>query len=124
MPNPIPPPPWWRRLLDKARCAAAPGRASQGAAPLGGSETRAAVQRGGFACVRLGPRWRKVLRRAWSVRLFAASVACQVLDVLLSTAGAFSGQYRASLALQLAGVAFAALGLWARLVYQQGLSDG
>ncbi len=95
MPNPIPPPPWWRRLLDKARCA-----------------------------VRLGPRWRKVLRRAWSVRLFAASVACQALDVLLSTAGAFSGQYRASLALQLAGVAFAALGLWARLVYQQGLSDG
>lgn len=71
----------------------------------------------------LAPRWREVLRRAWSVRLFAASVACQAADVLLSTTGAFSGHYRMSVALQLLGVGFAALGLWARLVYQRGLSD-
>ena len=81
----------------------------------------------GFFCaararLRLAPRWRLMLRRAWSVRLFAASVACQALDVLLSTTGVFAGHYGASLALQLAGVVFAALGVWARLVYQHGLS--
>lgn len=73
--------------------------------------------------LRLAPRWRLVLRRAWSVRLFAASVLCQAADVLLSTTGAFSAGWGARVALQLAGVAFAALGLWARLVYQRGLSD-
>ncbi len=74
--------------------------------------------------LRLGSRWREVLRYAWSVRLFAASVVCQVLDVLLSTAGAFTGNFRWSVALQLAGVAFAAMGLWARLMYQKDLSHG
>lgn len=54
----------------------------------------------------------------------AASVVCQVLDVLLSTAGAFTGHFRWSVALQLAGVAFAAMGLWARLMYQKDLSHG
>lgn len=73
--------------------------------------------------IRLGPRWRDVLRRAWSVRLFAASVACQAADVALSTTGMFAAHYRTSVALQLLGVAFAALGLWARLVYQRGVSD-
>ena len=74
--------------------------------------------------LRLGSRWREVLRHAWSVRLFVASVVCQVLDVLLSTAGAFTGNFRWSVALQLAGVAFAAMGLWARLMYQKDLSHG
>lgn len=64
-----------------------------------------------------------MLRRAWSVRLFAASVACQAADVALSTTGAFSPNFRFSMGLQLLGVVFAALGLWARLVYQRGLSD-
>ncbi len=75
------------------------------------------------ARIRLAPRWRQVLRRAWSVRLFAASVACQAADVVLSTTGMFAPHYRTSMGLQLLGVAFAALGLWARLVYQRGLSD-
>lgn len=72
--------------------------------------------------LRLAPRWRETLKRSWSFKLFAVSVACQVLDVLLSTAGMFAGHYAMSVALQLAGVAFAALGLWARLVFQKGLS--
>ena len=66
--------------------------------------------------LRPAPRWREVLRRAWSVRLFAASMACQATDVVLSTTGAFSNHYGTSLALKLAGVALGGLGVWLCLV--------
>ena len=94
MQNPKPPLPWWRRLLAELRRRLRPA-----------------------------PRWREVLRRARSVRLFAASMACQATDVVLSTTGAFSNHYGTSLALKLAGVALGGLGVWARFVYQRGLSD-
>ena len=73
--------------------------------------------------LRLGTSWRAVLRRAWSVRLWALSVACQAADVILSTRGAFSADPNARIALQLAGVALAAAGLIARIVAQRDLSD-
>ena len=50
-------------------------------------------------------------------------MACQATDVVLSTTGAFSNHYGTSLALKLAGVALGGLGVWARFVYQRGLSD-
>ena len=74
---------------------------------------------------RLAPRWREVLRRAWSVRLMAASFAAQVLGIGLTVAGSVGVQdtpWRA-LALQVLGAALGLAAFAARLVYQRGLSD-
>lgn len=65
--------------------------------------------------------WRAIIGKAWSVRLFALSVACQAADVILSTRGAFSQDPDARIALQLTGVALAAAGLIARIVAQRNL---
>lgn len=73
----------------------------------------------------LAPRWREVLRRAWSVRLMAASFAAQVLGIGLTVAGSVGVQdtpWRA-VALQVLGAALGLAAFVARLVYQKGLSD-
>ena len=72
--------------------------------------------------VKLIPNWRDVLRWAWSVRLFALSIALQAADVVLTTRGAFSDDPDARIALQLLGVACAAAGLVARFIHQRGIN--
>lgn len=39
--------------------------------------------------VKLIPNWRDVLRWAWSVRLFALSVLCDVLGIVFAVRGSF-----------------------------------
>ena len=72
--------------------------------------------------VKLIPNWRDVLRWAWSVRLFALSVLCDVLGIVLAVRGSFSSVEGASLWLQIAGALFGAAGFIARFMYQRGLS--
>ena len=47
--------------------------------------------------VKLIPNWRDVLRWAWSVRLFALSVLCDVLGIVFAVRGSFSSVEGASL---------------------------
>ena len=68
--------------------------------------------------------WRDILRRAWSVRLFALSVLCDVLGILLAVRGTFSHTEGAALWLQIAGALFGAAGFIARFIYQRSLSAG
>lgn len=72
--------------------------------------------------LRLLHNWRDLLRRAWSVRLFALSVLCDVLGVWLAVRGSFSSVEGAALWLQIAGALFGAAGFVARFLYQRGLS--
>lgn len=75
--------------------------------------------------LRPAPRWREVLRRAWSVRLIAASFGCQVVGIVLAVAGSVGVHetpWRA-VALQVLGACFSLAAFVARLVYQRGLSD-
>ena len=66
--------------------------------------------------------WRDVLRRAWSVRLFALSVICDLLGIVLAVRGSFSSVEGVALWLQMAGALFGAAGFAARFFYQRGLS--
>lgn len=66
--------------------------------------------------------WRDILRRAWSVRLFALSLACDIAGIWLAVRGAFAHQEGAALALQIAGALFGAAGFAARFIYQRGIS--
>lgn len=72
--------------------------------------------------MQLGADWKAVLTRAWSVRLFALSIALQAADVVLTTRGAFSDDPDARIALQLLGAACAAAGLVARFIHQRGIN--
>ena len=72
--------------------------------------------------VKLIPNWRDVLRWAWSVRLFALSVLCDVLGIVLAVRGTFSSVEGAALWLQIVGALFGAAGFIARFMYQRGLS--
>lgn len=72
--------------------------------------------------MQLGADWKAVLTKAWSVRLFALSIALQAADVVLTTRGAFSDDPDARIALQLLGVACAAAGLVARFIHQRGIN--
>jgi drug/metabolite transporter (DMT)-like permease len=72
--------------------------------------------------MRLDCDWQDILRRAWSVRLFALSVLCDVLGIVLAVNGVFSPERGAALWLQIAGALFGAAGFAARFVYQRGLS--
>lgn len=67
--------------------------------------------------------WRKLIKRAWSVRLFALSALCQAADVVITTRGAFHNDPDTRIALQLIGVAFACAGLVARFIFQRGLHE-
>ena len=49
--------------------------------------------------MQLGADWKAVLTKAWSVRLFALSIALQAADVVLTTRGAFSDDPDARIAL-------------------------
>ncbi|HNK16090.1 MAG TPA: hypothetical protein PLZ20_16080 [Nitrospira sp.] len=72
--------------------------------------------------LRLIPNWRDVLRWAWSVRLFALSVLCDVLGIVFAVRGSFSSVEGASLWLQIVGALFGAAGFIARFMYQRDLS--
>lgn len=72
--------------------------------------------------VKLIPNWRDVLRWAWSVRLFALSVLCDVLGIVFAVRGSFSSVEGASLWLQIVGALFGAAGFIARFMYQRDLS--
>lgn len=70
----------------------------------------------------LARNWLDILRRAWSVRLFALSVLCDVIGIVLAVRGTFASVEGVSLSLQVAGALFGAAGFMARFVYQRGLS--
>jgi len=72
--------------------------------------------------MQLGADWKAVLTKAWSVRLFALSVLCDVLGIVFAVRGSFSSVEGASLWLQIVGALFGAAGFIARMTYQQGLS--
>lgn len=72
--------------------------------------------------MRLVCNWRDILRIAWSVRLFALSVLCDVLGIVLAVNGVFSPEKGAALWLQIAGALFGAAGFVARFLYQRDLS--
>ena len=72
--------------------------------------------------MQLGADWKSVLTKAWSVRLFALSIALQAADVVLTTRGAFNDDPDARIALQLLGVACAAAGMVARFIHQRGIN--
>jgi len=65
---------------------------------------------------------REVLRKAWSVRLFALSVLCDLLGIWLAVRGTFSHHEPAALWLQIGGALAGAAGFAARFVYQRGIS--
>ena len=56
--------------------------------------------------MRLLPNWAELLRKAWSVRLFALSVLCDVLGIVLAVRGTFTSVEGAALWLQIAGALF------------------
>ena len=72
--------------------------------------------------MRLLPNWAELLRKAWSVRLFALSVLCDVLGIVLAVRGTFASVEGAALWLQIAGALFGAAGFIARFIYQRSLS--
>lgn len=72
--------------------------------------------------MKLGADWKAVLAKAWSVRLFALSIACDVLGIVFAVRGSFSSAEGASLWLQIVGALFGAAGFVARFLYQRGLS--
>lgn len=74
--------------------------------------------------MKLTAEWKKIMRHAWSVRLFGLSIVLQAADVILSTSGAFSGAPDSRMALQLAGVLCAAGGVVARVIAQRELDNG
>mgnify|MGYP003598914216 CR=1 FL=1 len=69
--------------------------------------------------LRLGPSWRAVLRRAWSVRLWALSFACGAADIVLSVLGQLRPEAGWRMGLQLLGLVFAMAGLVARVLVQK-----
>ena len=72
--------------------------------------------------MRLLHNWPELLRKAWSVRLFALSVLCDVLGIVLAVRGTFASVEGAALWLQIAGALFGAAGFIARFIYQRSLS--
>jgi hypothetical protein len=72
--------------------------------------------------MRLGADWKVVLTKAWSVRLFALSIVCDVLGTVFAVRGSFSSVEGASLWLQIVGALFGAAGFIARFMYQRDLS--
>lgn len=70
----------------------------------------------------LAANWIDIARRAWSVRLFALSVLCDLLGIWLAVRGTFSHHETAALWLQIGGALAGAAGFAARFVYQRGLS--
>lgn len=70
----------------------------------------------------LATNWKDIARRAWSVRLFALSVLCDLLGIWLAVRGTFSHHEPAALWLQIGGALAGAAGFAARFVYQRGLS--
>lgn len=72
--------------------------------------------------MQLGADWKAVLTKAWSVRLFALSIACDVLGIVFAVRGSFSSAEGASLWLQIVGALFGAAGFIARFMYQRDLS--
>ncbi|MBK6869766.1 MAG: hypothetical protein IPG98_18330 [Burkholderiales bacterium] len=72
--------------------------------------------------MQLGADWKAVLTKAWSVRLFALSVMCDVLGIVFAVRGSFSSVEGASLWLQIVGALFGAAGFIARFMYQRDLS--
>ena len=72
--------------------------------------------------MQLGADWKAVLTKAWSVRLFALSVVCDVLGIVFAVRGSFSSVEGASLWLQIVGALFGAAGFIARFMYQRDLS--
>ena len=47
--------------------------------------------------MQLGADWKSVLTKAWSVRLFALSIVCDVLGIVFAVRGSFSSVEGASL---------------------------
>lgn len=72
--------------------------------------------------MQLGADWKAVLTMAWSVRLFALSIVCDVLGIVFAVRGSFSSVEGASLWLQIVGALFGAAGFIARFMYQRDLS--
>jgi len=72
--------------------------------------------------MQLGADWKSVLTKAWSVRLFALSIVCDVLGIVFAVRGSFSSVEGASLWLQIVGALFGAAGFIARFMYQRDLS--
>lgn len=72
--------------------------------------------------MQLGADWKAVLTKAWSVRLFALSIVCDVLGIVFAVRGSFSSVEGASLWLQIVGALFGAAGFIARFMYQRDLS--
>lgn len=72
--------------------------------------------------MQLGADWKAVLTKAWSVRLFALSIVCDMLGVVFAVRGSFSSVEGASLWLQIVGALFGAAGFIARFMYQRDLS--
>lgn len=72
--------------------------------------------------MRLVCNWRDILRGAWSVRLLAALIALELIGVVLTVRGTFSGDPRLALYFQLAGALLGIAAFIARMTYQQGLS--
>lgn len=72
--------------------------------------------------IRLGPTWRHVLMRAWSIRLLAMSFVFDVAGILLEVMGA-SGAPRPvwAVLLHVAGAAFGLAAFVARLTYQHNM---
>ena len=72
--------------------------------------------------MQLGADWKAVLTKAWSVRLFALSIVCDMLGIVFAVRGSFSSVEGASLWLQIVGALFGAAGFIARFMYQRDLS--
>lgn len=65
--------------------------------------------------------WREVLKKAWSVRLFALSVALQIVGTAMEVRGSFAQREGLAMWLQVGGVLIGTAGIVARFMYQ-GLS--
>ena len=66
--------------------------------------------------------WRTVLKKAWSVRLFALSVALQLVGTVMEVRGSFAQREGAAMWLQVGGVAIGIAGLIARFIYQDSIN--
>lgn len=67
--------------------------------------------------------WKEVLGKAWSVRLIAASLLCDLLGIVFAGWGIFSGSFLPFVLLSAIGAVFGVAAFVARLMAQRNMRD-
>ena len=70
----------------------------------------------------LGTEWKQVLRKAWSIRLWALGFVCDVSAILFLVWGQFSEAFITSIVLQCTGTIFGFAAFVARLLVQKNFN--